>query len=149
MDGIIGHKKNDHALEGDDAFVVTRRGQRKLRQTTRGWDFQVQWRDGTTQWIPLKDLKESNPVDVAEYAVARGIADEPAFRWWVPYTLKKRDRIIAAVNSRVKVRTHKYGIEVPTSVEHAYEIDIRGMAIPIGLTQSRRRCITSRLHFGS
>jgi hypothetical protein len=76
MDGIIGHKKNDHALEGDDAFVVTRRGQRKLRQTTRGWDFQVQWRDGTTQWLPLKDLKESNPVDVAEYAVARGIADE-------------------------------------------------------------------------
>jgi hypothetical protein len=63
MDGIIGHKKNDHALEGDDAFVVTRRGQRKLHQTTRGWDFQVQWRDGTTQWIPLKDLKE-------EYAVA-------------------------------------------------------------------------------
>jgi hypothetical protein len=40
MDGIIGHKKNGHALEGDDAFVVTRRGQRKLRQTTRGWDFQ-------------------------------------------------------------------------------------------------------------
>jgi hypothetical protein len=125
MDGIIGHRKNGHAVEGDDAFIITRRGQRKLRQTTKGSDFEVQWRDGTSQWIPLKELKESNPVDVAEYAVARGIADEPAFRWWVPYTLKKRDRIIAAVNSRVTNRTHKYGIEVPTSVEHAREIDAR------------------------
>jgi hypothetical protein len=69
-------------------------------------------------------LKESNPVDVAEYAVSRGIADEPAFRWWVPtYTLKKRDRIIAAINSRVKKKTHKYGLEVPTSIEHVRGID--------------------------
>jgi hypothetical protein len=124
LDGIVGHKKDGHAVSNDDAFVVTRRGQRKLRHTTKGWHFEVQWRDGTTQWILLKDLKESNPVDVAEYAVSRGIADEPAFRWWVPYTLKKRDRIIiAAINSRVKKKTHKYGLEVPTSVEHAREID--------------------------
>jgi hypothetical protein len=31
----------------------------------------------------LKDLKESNPVEVAEYAVANKIDDEPAFAWWV------------------------------------------------------------------
>jgi hypothetical protein len=125
MDSIIDFKKDGSAVTKDNAFVVTPRGRRKLRQTTIGWQFQVLWKDGTKQWIPLKILKESNPVEVAEFVTARDIADEPAFSWWVPYTLKKRDRIIAAINSRVKRRTHKFGIEVPTSIEDAREIDKR------------------------
>lgn len=81
------------------------------------------WKDGSESWLPLKVLKETHPVDVAEFAKASSIADEAAFCWWVPYTLRKRDRIIASVNSRIKKTTHKYGIEVPTSIEHAKEID--------------------------
>ena len=106
-----------------DAFLVTKRGKRKLRQTTVGWEFLVTWRNGTSQWMPLKILKESNPVEIVEYAKSRNIADEPALAWWVPYTLKKKDRIIAAVNSRVKKQTHKYGIEVPWSATHARDIN--------------------------
>jgi hypothetical protein len=71
----------------------------------------------------LKDLKESNPVEIAEYVQLHGLSDEPAFAWWVPYTLKKRDRIIASVNARVKKKTHKYGIRIPQIVAEAYEID--------------------------
>jgi hypothetical protein len=41
----------------------------------------------------------------------------------VPYTLKKRDTIISAVNKRYWKRTHKHGILVPKSVAEAYEID--------------------------
>jgi len=37
--------------------------------------------------------------------------------------LRKQDIIISAVNSRVRRTSHKYGIEVPTSVKHAIEID--------------------------
>ena len=75
--------------------------------------------------MPLEDLKDSHPVEVAEFAKARGISDEPAFAWWVPYTLKKRDVIIVAIKSRIRKTTHKYGIEIPTSVEHAYRIDTK------------------------
>jgi hypothetical protein len=39
----------------------------------------VQWKDGSKQWVPLTVLKASNPVDVAEYAKARGLDSEPAF----------------------------------------------------------------------
>jgi hypothetical protein len=53
----------------------------------------VKWADGTESWIPLKDLKESHPIETAKFAKARSIADEPAFAWWVPYTLRKRDII--------------------------------------------------------
>ena len=51
--------------------------------------------------MPFKLFKESNPVEVADFVIARNIADEPAFSWWVPFSLKKRDMIISAFNSRV------------------------------------------------
>ena len=43
-------------------------------------------------------MKESYPVEVAEYAEAVGISDEHVFSWWTAHVLKKRQRIIAAVN---------------------------------------------------
>jgi hypothetical protein len=73
----------------------------------------------------LADLKNSYPVQVAEYAVNNKIASEPAFAWWVPHVLKKRDRIIQKVKTRFRKKTHKYGIEVPSSVREALDIDRR------------------------
>jgi hypothetical protein len=83
----------------------------------------IKWKDESESWIPLKDMRESHPIEVAEYAKARGIDVEPAFAWWVPYTLRKRDVILSAIKTRVRKMTHKYGIELPTSVAHAIEID--------------------------
>ena len=81
-----------------------------MHKTTIGCKFNIKWRDGTTTWVSLKDLKESNPIEVAKYVAARDIQDEPAIAWWVPYTLRKSYRIIASVNSRVRKSSHKYGI---------------------------------------
>ena len=64
-------------------------------------------------------------METAEFARARGIDDEAAFAWWVPYTLRKRDVILSKIKARIRKTTHKYGIEIPTSVEHAKQIDIR------------------------
>jgi len=36
---------------------------------------------------------------------------------------EERDQIIAAVNRRYHKQTHKFGIEVPKTVKHAFEID--------------------------
>ena len=125
LDHIIDYSKDGHAVDKADKYVYTKSGQRRMRKTTQGWKLLVQWKDGSESWMPLQLLKQSNPVEVAEFARAHNIDDEPAFSWWVPFTLKQRDRIISAVNSRVRKSTHKYGIEVPTSVEHAREIDLK------------------------
>ena len=45
--------------------------------------------------------------------------------WWVPYTLRKREIILAAVKNQIRKMTHKYGIEIPTDMEHADKIDSR------------------------
>ena len=71
-------------------------------------------------------MKESHPVQTAEYAVAQGIDHEPALNWWVPHVLKKRDRIIAQVKRRSAQylkRTHKWGLELPKTVGEALAID--------------------------
>ena len=71
----------------------------------------------------MKDVKDSYPVQLAEFAMQNGIADEPAFAWWVPYTLKKKSRIISKIKSKYWQRTHKYGIRVPKTVQEAISID--------------------------
>ena len=124
MKGIIDVRKDPAtAVPMDDKYLVTRTGQRRLRKTTQGWDFLVSWKDGTETWVKLCDLKDSYPVEVAEFVKSRGLESEPAFAWWVPNTIRRRNAILSAVKARFKKKTHKYGIEVPTSIEHAKQLD--------------------------
>ena len=98
---IADYDRDDSiAIPKSDGYITTKSGQRRTRKTTKGWKLLVQWADTSESWIPLKDMKESNPIEVAEFARARGISDEPAFAWWVPYTLRKRDTILSAVKAR-------------------------------------------------
>jgi hypothetical protein len=93
------------------------------KKTTRGWKLLCQWKDNSTSWVPLVELKDSNPVELAEYAVANQIDQEPAFCWWVANVLKKRNQIIAKLKRRYWRITHKFGIQLPKSVEEAIQID--------------------------
>ena len=68
-------------------------------------------------------MKESNLVEVAEYATVMDIQDEPAFAWWVPYTFRKRNRSASVVAKRVKQTSHTHGIKIPCRVEEAYRFD--------------------------
>ena len=123
MDEIIDHRRDDNAIKKEDAFYTTSQGTQRRKMTTRGWELCVQWKDGSSHWVALKDLKNSFPIELAEYAVLNRIQDEPAFAWWIPYTLKKRERILKKVKSKYWQRTHKYGIRIPKTVEEAFEID--------------------------
>jgi hypothetical protein len=122
LSGIVDHRKDQSALDREDVYIK-HGSNRQLKMTTKGWKLCVEWKDSSTSWERLADLKESNPVELADYAVAHGIDTEPAFAWWVPFTLKRRNRIIAAVNSRYHKRTHKFGIEVPKTWDDCVRLD--------------------------
>jgi hypothetical protein len=113
----------DHRSDGDALRVADLDAKGRVPRTTKGWSLCVEWEDGSTSWVPLRDLKESNPIELAEYAVARGIDREPAFAWWVPYTLRKREWMVSMAKARLVRKTHKFGIELPRSVRHALELD--------------------------
>ena len=78
----------------------------------------VKWNDETTIWMDLKVVKEASPI-----AVANRIDHEPAFTWWVPYTLKKRNRIISKVKTKYWKTTHKYGVRLPKNAAEVSKID--------------------------
>ena len=122
MESIIDHRSDDHAVTKKDGNIKVGHNTQKKR-TTIGWELKYLWKDGTSSWIKLSQAKNADPVAVAEYAVSAGIADEPAFAWWVPYTLKKRDVLIKKVKGRYWKTTHKFGIRLPHSVPEALKID--------------------------
>ena len=126
MDSIIDHHKDpSQAIPIEDKYITTKSGQRRLRKTMKGWKLHIKWKDKSKAWINLADMKEAHPVEMAEYARARGISNEPAFAWWVPYTLRKREVILTAVKNWIRRTMHKYVVEIPRDVKHAHEIDAR------------------------
>ena len=124
MNIIADYKKYDAvAISKVDKYVITRRGPCQIRKSTVGWKLLVQWKDGSETWIPLKYMNNSHLFETAEFACVRGIDDEVAFRYWVMYILRKRDIIIALIKTRFRKVTHKFGIDIPTSIKHYLEID--------------------------
>jgi hypothetical protein len=124
LEEIQDHKKDHSAVLIADGKITTSSGTSRLKKTTQGWQLLILWKDGSSSWEHLRDLKESNP-ELAEYAVANRLVDEPAFAWWVPHVIRKRNRIISKVKNCYWRQTHKYGVKLPHSVDEALEIDIR------------------------
>jgi hypothetical protein len=119
---MTDHKRDGSAIVADDKWIQ-HGSNKQLWRTTQGWQLKVLWRDGTSSWEHLRNLKESNPVQVAEYAVANKLVEEAAFAWWVPFILKCRERIIGSIKSQYHKRTHKFGIKIPKTVKRALKID--------------------------
>jgi hypothetical protein len=68
-------------------------------------------------WVPLKDLKDTNPVELAEYAMTNGIDDEPAFLRWVPKVILHRECICKKSKKKYWRTEYKFGIHIPKTVE--------------------------------
>eukprot|EP00957_Ditylum_brightwellii_P104619 7971601-Ditylum_brightwellii.AAC.1 len=107
MDKIVDHKKDGHAIDVADRYITVN-GMKSKRKTTAGWILCIKWKDCTTSWENLTKVEESNHVEIAEYAVTSNIAHKPAFGWWVPYTLKTINMMIATVNHRYAKRNYKF-----------------------------------------
>jgi hypothetical protein len=68
-------------------------------------------------------IKDADPIQLAKYAQANQLLHEPAFAWWAPFVLERKDRIIDKVKTKYWMILHKYGIWLPKSVVEAFQID--------------------------
>ena len=59
----------------------------------------IRLKNQSTLWSQLKNFKESDSVGLTEHAVANQLVGDPAFKWWVPLTLKKLDRVLQKAES--------------------------------------------------
>jgi Reverse transcriptase (RNA-dependent DNA polymerase) len=106
---IVDHRKS---VSGDDKPVV--------------WLFMVEWADGSATWIPYKQIRIANPVELATYLKANNLIDEAPFVEWAPAMIRQAERIVAAVKKNKKKywrTTHKFGIRLPKTVKEALVID--------------------------
>ena len=78
-ESIADHRVDKTELRGDDGVIKSSNGGRRYKETTQGWDILIQWKDGSTTWEKLKDVKQSYPVQLAEYAHEKRLSMEPAF----------------------------------------------------------------------
>ena len=120
---VADHNKDGSAISNVDSFVKSSSVNLHWKRKTRCWKLLVELKDGSVDLVPLKDLKQSNPFYMDEYAVENDIIDEPAFKWWVKETLRHIDRIISKVKSNYFRTSHKFAIRVPKTVKEAYEIE--------------------------
>ena len=71
MQVIVDYKHDDSmAVQMADQYVYTKSGQKCLRKSTRGWKLLLHWKDRSESWINLSEIKESHPVETAEFAKA-------------------------------------------------------------------------------
>ena len=66
---------------GLESFIKSSSVNLHRKRKTGGWRLLLEWKDSSVDWFPLNDLKHYNPVDLAKYAVANEISDEPAFNY--------------------------------------------------------------------
>lgn len=86
---VVDHRCIVNApVPSQEAWIVMHNWNKVLRQMTKGWELCVEWKDKSTSWIPPKDLKAPNPLQVAQYAIAHNNAGDPAFSWWVQESIK-------------------------------------------------------------
>ena len=89
LDSIADYRTDGTELKQQESIIISKNGGRRRKETTKGWEILLQWKDGSSTWEAMKDIKQSYPVDLADFAIQKGIAEEPAFAWWIPFTTKK------------------------------------------------------------
>ncbi len=99
LDCFVDFDKSLTAIPLVDQNIVVK-GRPSKHRNTYGWKICCQLKDGSMTWESLKDLKESHPLEIAEYAVMQGIDHEPALNWWVLQVLRLRKRIISLLKNR-------------------------------------------------
>ena len=70
FDSFVDFRRSADALRPTDQKVLKADGRSFMRRTTAGWELCVLWKDGFTTWDKLSEMKETYPIECAEYAVS-------------------------------------------------------------------------------
>jgi hypothetical protein len=98
----------------------------------------VQWKDGSTTWVALKDMKHSYPVQLAEHSIQRRIASEKPISELPPGYQKITGHMIFDVkmgeNFRQKARFVADGHKTKAPAALCYSFAVSRDSVRIALT---------------
>ena len=58
FDAIVDNRKNENAMTREEQKFVDSRGKQKYKRSTKGWEFCVRRKNGSSTWEKLSDFKE-------------------------------------------------------------------------------------------
>ena len=61
FDEIIEWRTDGSQIKLEDAFIHISNGNKRRRETTKGWEVCIQWKYGSSTCNPVKDVKEAYP----------------------------------------------------------------------------------------
>ena len=59
LDEVIDHRVATYAVPITDIYDEIWNGFKMRNSTTRGWEFLLNWKEGSTYWFAIKDIKGS------------------------------------------------------------------------------------------
>ena len=74
FDEIVDHRTDGTETKLVDQYITSSNGTSRMRETTKGWEILIRWKDGSTIWEALKDLRQCYPIQLMEYTVQSRIA---------------------------------------------------------------------------
>ena len=78
LEAITDYHKDETTVDVANKHVITSKERIRLRTSTQGWKLKALLSDRAESWTPLKDLKESNLIDVAKFVKGRNLESDPA-----------------------------------------------------------------------
>ena len=96
---IDNHRYNGTEVKEQGAFIPKRTGTKCRIEKNRRVEVLIQWKDGSTTWVTVKDMKNSYPVRMKTFAVQRCISGDPEFACWIQHVVEKGNRIIGKMKS--------------------------------------------------
>ena len=63
FDEIIDCRTDGSQIKSEDAFIHISNGNKRRRETTKGWEVCIQWKDGRSTWNQVKDVKEAMQIE--------------------------------------------------------------------------------------
>ena len=76
---IFYHHSEDNAVGGYGEFLDNAGSKSNRRKTNKGCNLIVRWKQITSPWNQLKDLKELKPIDFVDYVVVNNNYNETDF----------------------------------------------------------------------
>ena len=65
LDVLTDNRKSSQDLSIEDQKATDSRGRNVMRHSTARWQICCQWKDGSTSWEKVCNLKESHPLEMA------------------------------------------------------------------------------------
>ena len=75
MSKFLNHQRDGSAVTKDNVF--TGKHSNISKNTTKGLQVLVEWKEETTPWVDIKDIKQAILIYLVEYVAENHISDKP------------------------------------------------------------------------